>query len=247
GDGGHAAEVGAAADVALRHLRAHIHRFGYRFARVLVGNAVLANDDLGIDARGVDVAEDVGDVADRAPRRRRPARQLDDHHLAGRGAAFLPGRHEDVHQHAAIERGDVTHAVLVAVVASDDRRVAALEDPDDASFGAPALLDPFDPDHDAIAVHRFVQQRTRDVDVAAVLERTFGRDEAVSGRMGLQAADVQVHLLRQAEALAADLDQIAGVDERLDQSPESRALLTRHLENLQQLARAGGVVHPLAH
>ena len=52
------------------------------------------------------------------------------------------------------------------------------------------------------------------VDVAAALERPFGHDEAVAGRMRLQTADVEVHLLGQAEALPANLDQVAGRDER---------------------------------
>ena len=177
---------------------------------VRVGNAVLADDDLGVDARRVDVAEHFGDAADGAARRGRPARELDDDHLARRRAAFLAGRHEDVHQHAPIERHDVAHAVLVAVVAADDPRVAALEDADDAPFDAAAFLDPLDARDDAVAVHRLVQVRSRDVDVAAAVERPLGDDEAVAAGMRLQPADVQVHLFGQAEALAANLDEIAG-------------------------------------
>ena len=121
----HVAEVGAAADVALRRRVApSADGLGDRLRRVRVGNAVLPDDDLGVDARRVDVAEHFGDPADGAARRGRPARQLDDHHLARRRAAFLTRRDEDVHQHAAIERHDVAHAVVVAVVAADERRVA---------------------------------------------------------------------------------------------------------------------------
>src|SRR5262249_29825135 len=147
------------AQIAFRDDGPHANGFGDSLVGVLVGYAVLADDDLGVDARRIDVAEDLGDVADRAARRRRPARQLDDHHLARRRAAFLSGRHDDVHQHAAIERGDVAHAVLVAVVAADDGGVAAFEDADDAALGAAAFLDPLDAHDDAVAVHRFVQQR----------------------------------------------------------------------------------------
>ena len=178
-----------------------------------VGDAVLADDDLGVDARRVDVAEHLGDAADGAARGGRPARQLDGDHLAGRRAAFLARRHEDVHQHAPIERHDVAHAVVVAVVAADDPRVGALEDADDAPFGAAAVLDPLDADDDAVAVHRLVEMRAGDVDVAAAVERPLGRDEAVAGRVRLQPADVQVHLFGQAEALAANLNEVAGGDE----------------------------------
>ena len=96
-------------------------------------------------------------------------------------------------------------------------------------------------------MHRFVQVRTGDVDVAAAVERPLGHDEAVAGRVRLQPADVQVHLLGQAEALAADLNEIAGGDERVEVALERGALVARDFEQLQELADAGGMVHPLAH
>ena len=97
-------------------------------------------------------------------------------------------------------------------------------------------------------MHRFVEVRAGDVDVAAGrLERPLGHDEAVAGRVRLQAADVEIHLLGQAEALPADLDEIAGADERLEVALERGALVARDLEELQELAHAGGMVHPLAH
>ena len=187
-------------------------------------------------------------------------RHFDLDHLAGRGAAFLAGRNEDVHQHAAVERHDVAHAVgprlrrsrlreqVVAVVPADDRLVGALQDADDAPFGAPAFLDPLDADDNAVAVHRLVEMRTGNVDVAAArFERALRRDEAVAGRMRLQPADVEVHLFGQAEAVPANLDQLAGSDERRDVPLERRALVARDFENLHQLAHAGGMVDALAH
>ena len=166
----------------------------------------------------------------------------------GDAAAFLPGRDEDVHEHAAIEWRDVAHAVLVAVVAADDPLVRALEDADDPAFDAPAVLDPFDPDDDAIALHRLVEIRTRDVDIAAGrFERTFGRDEAVAGLVRLQPADVEIHFFRQAEPVAADMDEIARGHQRRDVPLERGALFARNLQNLEELAHAGRVVHLLPH
>ena len=72
-------------------------------------------------------------------------------------------------------------------------------------------------------------------------------DEAVAARMRLQAADVEIHLLGQAEALAADLDEIAGRDERFEVPLERRPLVARDLEELQELAHAGRMVHAFAH
>src|SRR5206468_4379506 len=133
-------------------------------------------------ARRVDIAEHFGDAADRAARRSRPTRQFDLHHLARRCAALLSRRNEDVHEHAAIERHDVTHGALVAIVPADERFVRAFEDTNDAPFGPATLLDALDADDDAIAVHRFVEQRTGNVNVAAErLKRTIRRHEAVAG------------------------------------------------------------------
>jgi hypothetical protein len=47
--------------------------------------------------------------------------------------------------------------------------------------------------------------------------------------------------------MTADLDEVAGGDQRLDVPLEGRAIVARDLENLEQLAHAGGMVHPLAH
>src|SRR5439155_25154119 len=130
------------------------------------GNPPLSDDDFRVDAGRVDVAEHVGDAADGAARRGRPARELDDHHLPGRRAALLPRRHDDVHQHAPIKRRDMPHAAVVAVIAADERAVPALEDTDDPSLRAPAVLDALDADDDTVAVHRLVEMWIGDVDIA---------------------------------------------------------------------------------
>ncbi len=233
GDGHQRAEVGAAADVALGDRGAELERLGNRLAGVRVRDAVFADDDLGVDARRVDVAEDIGDPPDRAARRGRPASEFERHHLARRRAALLSGRDDDVHQHAAIEGHDVAHPVFVAVVAADDPFVGALENPDDPPFGATAVLDALDPDDDAVAVHRVVEVSVADVDVAAAgVERPLRGDEAVARRMRLQPADIEVHFFGQAEALPANMNEVARRDERLDMTLERRLVVLRHFENL---------------
>ena len=212
-----------------------------------VRNAVLADDDLGIDARSVDVSEHFGHAADRAARRGGPARELDDHHVAGRCAALLTGRDEDVHQDPPVERYDVAHSRIAAIVSADDPFVAALEDSDDASFGAAALLDTLDANDDAVTVHRFVQMGTGDVDVAAGVERPLRGDKAVAGLMRLQAADIEIHLLGQPEPMATNLDEIARGHQRLDVALERGPLVARHLENLKKLPHGCGMMHAVTH
>jgi len=57
---------------------------------------------------------------------------------------------------------------------------------------------------------------------------------------------VQVHLFGQAESMTADLDEVAGGDERLEVTSEGRPLVAGHLQYLNELARAGRMVHALA-
>ncbi len=117
----------------------------------------------------------------------------------------------------------------------------------DAALGAAAVLDPLDAHHDSIAVHRLVEVRTGNVDVTAHLERTLGCDEPVAGRMRLQSADVQIQFFGQAEAVTADLNQVAGGNERFDVPLERGPVVAGNFEDLQELAHAGGMVHPLTH
>src|SRR5262249_6124351 len=143
---------------------------------------------------------------------------------------------ENVHEHPAVERRHITHAVGAPFIAADDPLVGALENADDPPFGASTFFHPLDADDDAIAVHRVVQQGPGNGDVASRLGRTLGRDESVAARMGLQAADIQIHLFRQAEAVTSNLNEITRSDERLDVALEGGAFLAGDLENLKELA-----------
>src|SRR6185369_17943155 len=102
-----------------------------------------------------------------------------------------------------------------AVVAADNPGARAFENADDAAFDLAAFLDALDAHDDAVAVHGVVQMRAGDVDVAARVELAFRKDEAIPRRVRLQPAHVEIHLLRQAESMAADLNQVAGSDQGL--------------------------------
>ena len=71
-------------------------------------------------------------------------------------------------------------------------------------------------------MHGVAEILARDVDVAAVFERRVGHDESEAGRVRLQPADVKIQLLRQAEPVAADLDDVAGIDEGFELALEGR-------------------------
>src|SRR5688572_2484098 len=148
----------------------------------------------------------------------------------------------NVRQDAAIERHDVAETRLVCLEPADHGFLAALKDADDPSF-QPAFGLPLDPGHDTIAVHRFGKVRRRDKDVLALaLLRLFRHDESKAAWIGLQPSDDDVHFLGNAVAVAANLEQLAARDERLDLPLEAVALFTGHAEQLRQLTRRGGVV-----
>ena len=128
------AEIGAALDVALLHGQPEPRRLVDGVLRVRVRDVELADDDLRVDAGLVDAAEHFDDASDRTARRGRPARDLDDHHLARLGRRPLPRRHVHVGQHATVERHDVAEAGGVDLEAADDAALAALENLDDAAF-----------------------------------------------------------------------------------------------------------------
>src|SRR5262245_24545605 len=192
---------------------------------MLVGDAVLANDDLCVDAGVVDVAKNFGDTPAGASSRCWPARQLDAHHFSWRGAAFLTSGYDNVHENAPIEWNDVAHPVFVAVVPTDDPGVAPLEDADDTAFDAPARLDAFDSGNHTVGVHRFVEVLAGDVGVAAAVERTLGNDEPVAGGVGLEAADVQIHFFGQSVSLPTNVDEIARSDEGVQVPFEGRTIV----------------------
>jgi hypothetical protein len=96
-------------------------------------------------------------------------------------------------------------------------------------------------------MHRLEHVLRRDVDVLARFERPLENDEAVARRMGLEPADVEVHLLGEPEAVPPDLNQVAGSDEALDVTLERRAFLAGDPQDLDELAQARGVMHAVAH
>ncbi len=245
-DGHQRAEIGAAGEIALAHLATEPAGLRDRVVAVLVRDAVLADDDLGIDARRVDVADHLEDLADRSARGRRPAGDGGRDHVVRLRVALLAWRDLDVHDQPAVEGDDEARAGAVGLEAADDRRRATFEDAKDAPFGA-LVGHALDPRDDAVAVHRLIEVAARDVDVAGhPLHGPIGHDESEPARVGGDAPDDQVHPVRQAVAVAPRLDQLALADQVLEQPFERRALLPRYLQPLQELARRGRVLDLVA-
>ena len=129
----------------------------------------------------------------------------------------------------------------VEVEPADDRGVAALEDADDAAL-EPVLDRPtLDAREHAVAVHRFLDVAGRNVDVGRVAAGLVGNDEAEAGRVRLQAADDEVHLVGQPDAAAFGLHELARRDERFQKAAERRAFFLRNLESFDELARRRGM------
>ena len=92
-----------------------------------------------------------------------------------------------------------------------------------------------------------IQIAAGNVDVARHLfKRPIRDDEAKAARVGRDPADDEVHPVGQAVTVPAGLHQLAVGHQLPEQALESRALLTRKLEPLEQLTRGGGVVYLFA-
>ena len=117
----------------------------------------------------------------------------------------LAGRHVHVRHNAAIERLHEAETGFRDIEAADDRGIAALEDADDPALepvlGRPAL----DAREHAIAVHRLLDVGGRHVHVGRVAAGLVGNHEAEAGRVRLEAADDEVHLVGQPDAPALGL------------------------------------------
>ncbi len=240
------AKIGAAGDVLVADRGADALGLGDRLGAVLVRDAVLAKNDLGVDARVVDVAEHFDDSARRSARRRRPARHFDGHHLPRFGIPGLGARDLDVGGQTLVERRDEAETGSIDLIAADHRRCGTLEHLDDAAFRAAVLAVALDARDHAVAVHRLLHGVLGHVNVTRQpLDGLFGRDEAETGWMAIQLADHQIHAIRQAVAIALDLNQRAVADEAAQVALEARPFVAGNLEDAQDLARGGGMRHLL--
>ena len=135
----------------------------------------------------------------------------------------------------------------VHVVAADHGGRGALEDLDDAPFGAAVLAVALDAHDDAIAVQRFLQIVRGDVDVARQpFDRALGRDEAEAGRVAVELADDEVHPIGQPVAIAPISISAPSVTRSrvaLEAGRSSRGIL----QDAHQLARRGRMRHALPH
>jgi hypothetical protein len=246
GHGHERTEIGPAAQVAFADLGPEPRGLLDRFRGVLVGDAVLANDDFGIDAGFVDVAEHFDHASERTARGRGPAGDLDGHHVTGLRIGAVARRNVHVHDDAAVERHHEAEPGLVHVKPADNGRAAALEDPDDASLGA-LVGHALDARDDAIAVDGLIQVAAGDVQVTAhIVDSPIRHDEAEAARMGCDAPHDQVHPIREPEALTPCLNEGAVGNQVLEQALERGPLLARYLQALHQFAHRRGVLDPVA-
>jgi hypothetical protein len=104
-------------------------------------------------------------------------------------------------------------------------------------------------------VHRFGEVRRGDVNIPARRLRSvggltalgvLGHDESKSARVGLQLSDDKIHLLGNAEPVAANLQQLAAGRERLQLAPERVALFARNAQHLRELPGGGRVMNAVA-
>jgi hypothetical protein len=87
-----------------------------------VWDLVLVDDDFGVDAGIVRVAEDLHDSPDRTARRRGPLRDLDDDHVVLLSVASLSARDAHVHGQPLVEWNDMGQTRSLQIEPADHRR-----------------------------------------------------------------------------------------------------------------------------
>ena len=179
---------------------------------------------------------------------RLPRFQPNDHFVGRFGP---PGRrrdrarlHVNVVHHPGIVRHDVEE-VSRLLQGADDRVVGALQNPDDAAFGAiaPAASAGVigitrDPRNDAVAVHRRASIFGRNKNVALV--GTFAGEKCKASLMDLQLSGDEVRRLRKDVAILADAGDLAGalqLTQRFLQSAPILALESECAGELGQVER----------
>ena len=149
-----------------------------------VRHFVLAHRDLDLHAGIVDLAEHLGDAADRLRVHRRRLHQLDRDDLAGLGVGDAVLRHDDVLAVALVLGGEQPDAALVQQPA-DDRRLLALEDLEHAALGPALLVVADDARPHAVAVQDALHLLRGEIDVGLAV---VADDEAVAVAMALDSA-----------------------------------------------------------
>jgi hypothetical protein len=74
----------------------------------------------------------------------------------------------------------------------------------------------------------------------------LGGNKPIAGRVDREPSNHEVHLLGQTEAIAADPQQIAGLDEVLELALERRHVFARNAKRARQLASRGRMMDVLA-
>ncbi len=248
GHDGAIAKVGPACDVAVAHVLAQPARLGDRLGAVRVGNLVLVDDDFGVDTRIVGISQDLDHAADRAARRGRPLRDLDNHHGVRLGVARFAARNPHVCGQPLVERDHPRQAGSFQIEPAHDRRRSSFDDLQDASLRAAVRALPLHANDDAIAMERAIQLVCGDDDVARhSFERLIGGDKADAGRGRLETADDLVHPLRQPVAVAAEPGQRAVARQVSELSLEGVSVFAADSQDANQLTSSGGMRNASAH
>ncbi len=210
---------------------------------------VLLDDQLGIDAGIAGPADDLDDPAFRRSAAHGIGDDLGGHDVAVFGlAGVLPADDQVLGDLGVLGRYKSVSAGLRIgkLIGADDPGVRALEDADDHALALACDLLSADrrryAGHDLVAVHGVQLALRGDIDVGLAFFLRQHEPEALG--MGLEDAGFEVHLLGQAVAVAARLDDLAGQDELVQRPFELMPVIGRELQQPHQFAHHHGLAGP---
>ena len=229
-------EIGASGDVVRLHHGVAGPGLGDGVGRVFVGNPVLPNHDLGVDAGGVDGAQYLHDAPGGLGRRAGPTGDLHADHLAIRGLERRVDRHAHVHVEPGVEGPHEDQPAAIARHQSDDLGAPPFLDRHHPSGDTAADAGWFDPHGDGVAMHgaRASRRRHRHRRIDA---GTDHHRRAVGPH--LQSAGDVADRIDRGEPRALHEGQRAVVDQCAQLAAQGRLRFARDAQTARQFAGGG--------
>ena len=193
---------------------------------------MLREHDPHIDARLVDATEDLDNPTHRCTVRRWKARELDDNHVACRGAHQILRGEEDFIEKASIERNDPRPAGI-DLETTHERRRPPLQDIDDAPFRPAIPPASVDMDEHPITVKRLAEIASGDIDVSVP---AFPRnDEAKPAALDLEPPGDEIHLLGKPNPIRPRARKLPFGDHVFDNALRLDPLLALHAQLFEEV------------
>jgi hypothetical protein len=136
----------------------------------------------------------------------------------------------DVHHEPSVERDNIGEPRLVGLQPADEATGRSFQNAYDTTLGSSVTRLAFDTGNHPITMHRFVEIRSGDVQVAVhTLDRLLRHHEPKPSRVYLHPARHEMHPIGKPVSIAADPNEFSRLNQGSKTAPKRNALLGREL------------------